>query len=197
MAIRITRNEEANCINFVGSSNPAYFNACLSAVINSDDPTRVDIINDVRTQNEQEVQYEFYAVNIDDFADRDGNSFADAQAMVDYINDQANVLGVSDVGADLNGVAVNFRLDDTQTSIIMDNGSSFGVNTIKAVPDTDGTVHIHAIGAGAPDENGEANEHKYFEGLEVGNASINGIVIPGGANDIANALNELFTVGAI
>ena len=42
-------------------------------------------------------------------------------------------MGVSDVGTDLNGVTVNFRLDQTNTSIIMDNGSAFGVNTIKAV----------------------------------------------------------------
>jgi len=196
MAIRITRNEEGNCITFVGSSNPAYFNACLSAQINADDATRVDIINDIRSQNEETTQYEFYAVSISDFADKDGNSFADAQAMVDYVNANANVIGVSSVGTNLNGVAVNFRLDDTSTSIIMDNGSSFGVNTIKAVADADGTIHIHAIGAGTPDGADEADEHKHFQGLEVGNVSVNGSTVSGGIQDIVNTLNELFTVGA-
>ena len=196
MAIRITRNEEGNCITFVGSSNPAYWNACLSAQINADDATRVDIINDIRSQNEETTQYEFYAVSIDDFADKDGNSFADAQAMVDYVNVNANVIGVSSVGTNLNGVAVNFRLDDTSTSIIMDNGSSFGVNTIKAVADADGTIHIHAIGAGTPDGADEADEHKHFQGLEVGNVSVNGSPVSGGIQDIVNTLNELFTVGA-
>ena len=196
MAIRITRNEEGNCITFVGSSNPAYWNACLSAQINSDDATRVDIINDIRSENEETTQYEFYAVDIADFADKDGNSFADAQAMVDYVNANANVVGVSSVGTNLNGVSVDFRLDDTSTSIIMDNGSSFGVNTIKAVADTDGTVHIHAIGAGTPEGSDEPNVHKHFEGLEVGNVSVNGSTVSGGIQDIVNTLNELFTVGA-
>jgi len=196
MAIRITRNEEGNCITFVGSSNPAYWNSCLSAQINADDASRVDIINDIRSQNEETTQYEFYAVSIDDFADKDGNSFADAQAMVDYVNANANVIGVSSVGTNLNGVSVDFRLDDTSTSIIMDNGSSFGVNTIKAVADADGTIHIHAIGAGIPEGADEPNEHKHFEGLEVGNVSVNGVAVSGGIQDIVNTLNELFTVGA-
>ena len=196
MAIRITRNEEGNCITFVGSSNPAYWNACLSAQINADDATRVDIINDIRSENEETTQYEFYAVDIVDFADKDGNSFADAQAMVDYVNANANVVGVSSVGTNLNGVSVDFRLDDTSTSIIMDNGSSFGVNTIKAVADTDGTIHIHAIGAGTPEGSDEPNVHKHFEGLEVGNVSVNGSAVSGGIQDIVNTLNELFTVGA-
>ena len=69
MAIRITRNEEGNCITFVGSSNPAYWNACLSAQINEGNSDRVDIINDIRTANDAEVQYEFYAVRYEDFAD--------------------------------------------------------------------------------------------------------------------------------
>ena len=195
MAIRITRNDAGNCINFVGSSNPAYWNACLSAVINSEDSNRVDIINDIRSENEDETQYEFYAVNYSDFADKDNNAFTSAQAMVDYINENANVIGVSGVGADLTDTVVNFRLDQTSTSIIMDNGSSFGVNTIKAVPDEDGTIHIHAIGAGVPNDEQDENDHKHFEKLVHTNVQINGNAVSGGLSDVCNALNELFTVG--
>lgn len=195
MAIRITRNDAGNCINFVGSSNPAYWNACLSAVINSEDSNRVDIINDIRSENEDEIQYEFYAVDYNDFADKDNNAFTSAQQMVDYVNENANVVGVSGVGADLTDTVVNFRLDQTSTSIIMDNGSAFGVNTIKAVPDTDGTIHIHAIGAGVPNDEQDENEHKHFEKLIHTNVQINGTAVSGGLNDVVNALNELFTVG--
>lgn len=195
MAIRITRNDAGNCINFVGSSNPAYWNACLSAVLNSEDGNRVDIINDIRSENEDEIQYEFYAVDFNDFADKDNNAFTTAQQMVDYVNENANVVGVSGVGADLTDTVVNFRLDQTSTSIIMDNGSSFGVNTIKAVADTDGTIHIHAIGAGAPNEEQDANDHKHFEKLVHTNVQINGVAAAGGLNDVVNQLNELFTVG--
>ena len=196
MAIRITRNEAGNCINFIGSTSPAYWNACLSAQINAEDSTRVDIINDIRTQNDENTQYEFYAVPFTDFADRDGNAFADAQAMVDYITTNANVIGVSEVGTSLTGIDVNFRLDQTSTSVIMDNGSAFGVNTIKAVADADGTIHIHAIGAGVPNGSEDADDHKHFEGLEHTRVSINGTAAAGGLQDVVNALNELFTVGA-
>lgn len=195
MAIRITRNDAGNCINFVGSSNPSYWNACLSAVINSENNKRVDIINDIRSENEDEIQYEFYAVEFTDFADKDNNQFASAQAMVDYINENANIIGVSGIGADLTDTVVNFRLDQTSTSIIMDNGSEFGVNTIKAVADTDGTIHIHAIGAGVPSGDESAGEHKHFQKLDHTNVQINGVAASGGLNDVVNALNELFTVG--
>ena len=196
MTIRISRNEAGNCINFIGSTQPAYWNSCLSAVINSDDADRVDIINDIRSANVADTQYEFYGVSYLDYGDKDGNSFASAQAMVDYINTNANVVGVSDVGADLTGVDVNFRLDQTSTSVIMDNGSAFGVNTIKAVADVDGTIHIHAIGAGVPSGSEDAGDHKHFEKLEHDRVSVNGTSVAGGLNDVVNTLNELFTVGA-
>mgnify|MGYP003639959338 FL=1 len=196
MTIRITRNAEGNCVNFIGSSQPAYWNACLSAVVNSDDSNRVNIVNDIRSESDANTKYEFYGVPFSEFADRDGNSFVDTQACIDYINANANVSGVSDTGADLTGVAVNFRLDATSTSVIMDNGSAFGVNTIKAVADVDGTIHIHAIGAGSPDGSEAANVLKHFEKLIHTNVSVNGTAVSGGLQDVANTLNELFTVGA-
>ena len=196
MAIRITRNEAGNCITFVGSSNPAYWNSCLSAQLNEGDANRVDIINDIRTANEATTQYEFYAVRFEDFADRDNNAFTSAQEMVDYVNTNANVIGLStEVGKDLTGISVDFRHDATSTSIIMDNGFAFGVNTIKAVGDADGTIHIHAIGTGTPD-NGDSHTRKHFEKLDHTLVSINGTAVPGGLQDVVNALNEYFTVGA-
>ena len=111
MGMRIVRNAEGNCINFVGSSNPAYWNACLSGQINELDANAVDVINDIRTANDENTQYEFYGIDYTEFLDKDGNAFADAQAAVEYINANANVLGLSESGISLNGVDVNFRLD--------------------------------------------------------------------------------------
>ena len=198
MTIKISRNAAGNCINFVGTSMPAYFNACLSGEVDSDDNTLVNVINDVQTANNPngEIRYEFYHIPFTEFADKDGNSFVDAQAAADYITQEGNVLGVSDTGTSLNGITVNFRLDQTSTSVIMDNGSAFGVNTIKAVPDVDGTIHIHAIGAGVPSDSSEPDTHKHFEGLGHTNVQVNGVPVSGGLNDVCNALNELFTVGA-
>ncbi len=196
MTIRISRNSSGNCLNFIGSSLPAYFNACLSGSVDSETGT-VNVINDIQTANNPngEVRYEFYQIPHTEFADKDGNDFVDAQACADYITQQGHVLGVSDTGTDLTGIAVNFRLDDTNTSIIMDNGSAFGVNTIKAVADADGTIHIHAIGAEAPNTSAAAHEHKHFEKLEVSSVSVEGAAVSGGINDVVNVLNELFTVG--
>ena len=177
---------------------PAYFNSCLSGTVDANDPTLVSVINDIQTQNNPngEIRYEFYQIPYTEFADKDGNEFADSQACADYITQEGNVLGVSDVGTSLNGITVNFRLDQTSTSVIMDNGAAFGVNTIKAVPNADGTIHIHAIGAGVPEDSDEPDDHKYYEQLEVNNVQINGSAVSGGINDVCNALNELFTVGA-
>jgi len=198
MTIRISRNAAGNCLNFLGSSMPAYFNACLSGQVDGDDNTLVNVVNDIQTANNPtgEVRYEFYQIPFTEFSDKDGNSFADAQAAADYISDQGNVIGAGDTGNDLTGVDVNFRLDDTHTSIIMDNGSAYGVNTIKAVADVDGTIHIHAIGAESPNTSAAAHSRKYYEKLDHTNVSINGNAASGGLNDVVDALNELFTVGA-
>ena len=198
MAIRIARNAAGNCINFIGSSMPAYYNACLSGSVDSNDSTLVNVINDIHTANNPngEVRYEFYQIPFTEFTDANGAAFADAQAAADYITQEGNVLGVSDTGTDLNGITVNFRLDQTSTSIIMDNGAAFGVNTIKAVPASDGTIHINAIGAGVPSDSSEPDTHEHFQGLQHTNVQINGVAVSGGINDVCNALNELFTVGA-
>ena len=186
--IRVVRNEQGNCVNFVGTTNPAYWNACLSAVVDDEDPTRISIINDIRTKDGSDPVYEFYKIPFTEFADADGNVFATAQETVDYITATCRVLGVSadSVGSDLTGESVCFSLDATSTSILFDIGYSYGVNTIKAVPHEDGTVHIVSI----------LGDRTLFSGLEAGLAcKADGSVIPGGLNDVANYLNELFTVG--
>lgn len=91
MPITIKRNESGNCINFVGTTSPAYWNACLSGEVDAEDNTRVNIINDIRSQGGPTV-YEFYKIAYTDFRDADGNPFASAQDAADYITNQANVL---------------------------------------------------------------------------------------------------------
>ena len=186
MAIRIERNEAGNCINFHGTTNPTYWNACLSGEVNELDTNTVNVINDVVTAQTGIEHYEFYQVPFTEFVDADGNGFASAQDTADYITLKANVIGNEGAGIDAIGQTICFDLDDTNTSIMLDNGFSFGVNTIKAVPDADGTIHIKS----------QTGDITHFYHLEVGNVCVNGEVIAGGLNDIANTLNELFTVGA-
>ena len=185
--IKIIRNEQGNCINFEGSSNPTYWNACLSGEVDSEDANAVNVINDVITSETGVTEYEFYKIPFTEFSDKDGNAFADATEAAAYITAQANVIGLGGSGTDLNGVNLCFRLDDTSTSILLDNGYHYGVNAIQAIAHADGTIHIVSVSGG---------DITHFYGLEVGNACIGTGVIAGGLNDVVNTLNELFTVGA-
>ena len=197
MTIRITRNAAGNCINFIGSSMPAYFNACLSGEVDPDDNTKVNIINDVQSEAQGQTRYEFYQIPYTELSDKDGAQFASAQEAADYVTSQGNVIGErGDVGRDLTGVAVDFRLDPTQTSIIMDNGSQWGVNTIKAVANADGTIHIKSIGQGIPTGSEEPADNTLWQALDHKLVSIDSNAVTGGLNDVVNALNELFEVGA-
>ena len=188
MAIRIQRNEAGNCINFHGASNPTYWNACLSGEVDSVDTNTVNVINDIITAQTGETEYEFFRVPYTEFVDADGNAFTDAQATADYITLKANVIGLSGEGIDLTDETVCFSLDATSTSIMMDTGHAFGVNTIKAVPNADGTVHIVS--------NDGADDITHFHHLDAANTCVNGVAVSGGLQDVVNTLNELFTVGA-
>ena len=186
MAIRIVRNEQGNCINFFGSSNPTYWNACLSAEVDSVNTDSVNVINDIITSQTGTTQYEFFRIPYTEFVDSDGNSFVDAQAAADYITEKANVIGLGGGGTDLTGQNVCFKLDDTSTSIMLDNGFAFGVNTIKAVAEG-GDINIVS----------ELGDIVHFTNLQVGYVcGDDGNVVAGGLNDVINYLNELFTVGA-
>ena len=183
MAIRITRNEAANCINFVGSTNPAYFNACLSAEINSEDSNRIDIINDIRTQTGGVTAYEFYAVLYTDFADKDGTAFANAQAAVDYINENANV--ANNTGRFLLSAtdSIDFTTDQTETTVLLDNGDAYAVNSIRAVANDEGHIDIikHSV------------DVIIYSGLRLANASIDGTSVTQTLATAVNELNSLFS----
>ncbi len=91
MIIRIVRNESGNCINFYGSSNPTYWNACLSGEVDLEDNTLVNIVNDIKTSANGTKEYEFFKIPYTVFRDADGNTFADANAVASYIDINGNV----------------------------------------------------------------------------------------------------------
>ena len=195
MAIKIIRNEEANCITFRGTSVPAYFNACLSGVVSNDDPDLINVRNDIRSQSQVDDFFEFSNIHYSEFEDKDGNPFASALDVANYVTEQGNVLGLNNAGEDLTNITVNFKLDQTSTSIVLDNGYSFGVNTIKAVADG-GLIKINSIAEGVPNENNTPSTRVHFEKLDHTLVTVNGNPVAGGLNDVINTLNELFTVGA-
>ena len=91
MSIKIQRNEAGNCINFFGTEQPTYWNACLSGIVNSSNPDAVDVRNDIRSINAAEDKYEFFGIHYTEFLDAEGNPFASASAVADYITENGNV----------------------------------------------------------------------------------------------------------
>ena len=79
MAIKIARNEQGNCINFYGSSNPTHWNACLSGEVDPQDNSLVNIVNDITTSQSGATKYEFFNIPYTEFLDEESNSFANAQ----------------------------------------------------------------------------------------------------------------------
>ena len=187
MAIRVERNEQGNCVNFHGSSNPTYWNACLTASVDETLTDTINVVNDIITAQTGVTEYEFYQIPYTEFTRADNSDFSNAQETADYITASARVVGIApeSTGNDLTGVTVCFKLDDTSTSIILDNGYSFGVNTIKAVAEG-GLIDIKSI----------TGDRTLFSQLDPSNTCVNDASVSGGLNDVINTLNELFTVGA-
>jgi len=181
MAIQIIRNEAGNCVTFQGSSNPVYWNACLSGEVDSSDNTLINIKNDIRTISESEIVYEFFKIPYTTFKDADGSSFSNAQDCADYITAECNVLGSigQQVASDTD--EFNFFLDSKDNTIIISTGDYFPVNTIHAVLDS-GTLSISSITGGKV----------YYSNINLDNISINGSLISGTDTEKINTLNALF-----
>ena len=95
MTIQIVRNTDGNCITFRGSTNPAYWNACLSAEVDPTYSDRINVINDIATADQNETIYEFYKIPYTEFRDADNNPFASAADTAAYITAQGNVIDVA------------------------------------------------------------------------------------------------------
>ena len=186
MAIRIVRNDAGNCVNFYGTTNPTYWNACLSGEVDPTDNTKINIINDIRTAAEGETIYEFYQMEFTEFADADGNTFATAQEAADYITEKANVHGNDGTGYALTSTdTLDMSRDATNTTVLFDDGSAHAVNSIQAVVADDGTITIQTKG----DE-----PTALYTGLFHTNVYIGGNLITGTAQGVVNNLNALFQV---
>ena len=185
MSIRIQRNANGNAINFIGSSQPAYWNSCLSGQVNSDDATRVDVVNDIRTTDSDKPFYEFYGIPYTEFTDRDGNSFADASAAAAYITAEANVVGGGTFIFSASDT-LDVSRDATNTNLLFSTGDSYGVNAIKAVAQEDGNITITENVAGGSD---------LFTDIRPASVTVGGDKPTSvTATAVVNTLNALFTV---
>ena len=186
MAIRIVRNDAGNCVNFYGTTNPTYWNACLSGEVDPTDNTKLNIINDIRTAAEGQTIYEFYQMDFTEFADADGNAFASAQEAADYVTEKANVHGNAGDGYALTASdTLDMSRDATNTTVLFDDGSAHAVNSIQAVVASNGTITIQTKGN---------DPTSLYTGLFHTNVYIGGNLITGTAQGVVNSLNALFSV---
>ena len=184
MSIRIQRNENANAITFVGSSQPAYWNNCLEGEVNETDATRVNVVNTVRTVDSDSKVYEFFAVPFTEFRTALGTAFSTAQECADYITAQANAtaIGIIEFGAT---DVVDFQRDATNTTILASTGHSYPVNSIKAVGEADGTITIKEN----VDDGTDLMRFVRKANVTFGGQTQAQQLVP-----VVNALNGLFTV---
>ena len=128
MSIKIKRNDAGNCIEFQGSSNPVYWNACLSGEVDSSNTTLVNIINDIKTAQAGSDQYEFFRIPYTEFLDEDGLVFNNAQEVADYVTLKGNVAAADDINVGYKGVFdASTNLDPTDASPV--NGNWYFIGT--------------------------------------------------------------------
>lgn len=181
MAIRIIRNEAGNCVTFQGSSNPVYWNSCLSGEVDITETQLINIKNDVRSIDESETVYEFYRIPYTDFQSSDGNSFNTPQECASYITAECNVLGSIGQQVASDSDTFNFYLDSKDNTIIMSTGDYFPVNTIHAVLESDSLSISSIIGS-----------KTYYSNINLSNVSISSSVLTGTNAEKINTLNALF-----
>ena len=145
MAIRVTRNDAGNCITFVGSTNPVYWNSCLSAQINENNTNNIDVINDIRSIEEGTTVYEFFNIPYTDFQDKDGNDFDSPSAAADYITVNANVVSNTGTFAFSQLDELDAQREATNTTVLFSNGDIHAVNSLVASADTDGTIKVSTV----------------------------------------------------
>jgi len=179
--IQIIRNEAGNCVTFQGSSNPVYWNSCLSGEVDYLDASLINIKNDIRTASESEIVYEFYNIPYTDFLDSSGNGFANALECAEYITAECNVLGSIGEQVASDSDAFDFSLDAKDNTVLMSTGDYFPVNTIQATLN-DGKLDVNSI----------TGSKVYYSNINPNNLSMNSSLMTGTSESKVNTLNALF-----
>ena len=183
MPITVARNAAGNCINFLGTTHPAYWNACLSAEVDDVDDDRINVINNIRTLDGDGTVYEFYKIPYTEFRNADGDAFATAQDAAEYITSQCNAAGNTGRFALASADSIDFDTDATSTTILLDNGDSYAASSIRAVGSDDGHIDILK----------HSGDFAIYTGLRLANATISGVQVTQVLSTAINELNALFS----
>lgn len=186
--IRVVRNDAGNCINFYGTSNPSYWNACLSASIDQEFPDRINVRNDIRSAEESSDVFEFYQIPYTTFLDKDGNAFESPAEAAQYITDNAHVIGGTGTYIFSETETLDAHREDTNTTVLFSNGDIFAVNSLRAYDAPNGTITIETI---------RANKEVY-KNIRFYNVTVNsGAVSFNTLSAAVDRLNEVLSGGAV
>ena len=185
MTIQIKRNNAGNCITFVGSSKPVYFNSCLSGRVNPDDSSRIDIINDINTTDVNNPAFEFFAVDYTLFRDADNNSFATAQDAADYVTAQGNTIGNTGTFELQDHNSLSFTKTSDGLTILVDNGDAHALETLSARVDQNDNTKLEITNHTA--------SRSLYSNISPNNVLYNNdLLLTGSLNDMVNQLNAYF-----
>ena len=182
--IRVVHNHAGNCINFFNSTQPVFWNGCLSAEVAAGTTDRINIENNIRDVGAGSSIYEFFRVPYTLFVDADNVGFSSAQGAVDYINDAANTISQTNRFILSDADTIDFKVDDSFSTILLDNGDSYPTDYLKASASGD-NINITTLQA--------SSDIVIYEGLRVANVTINGVGLGTTQANVVNDLNSLFT----
>ena len=191
MAIKVTRNDAGNCITFVGSTNPVYWNSCLEGEINEDNSNNVNVVNKIRTVEEGVTIYEFFNLPYTDFQDKDGNDFVSPSDCAEYITANANVLSNTGTFIFSQTDLLDAQRDATDTTVLFSNGDIFAVNSLQASSQADGTIKISTVRG-----NKDIYTHLRYYNVSVLDGAVTGFNTIDAAVDRLNEVLGGTTVGS-
>ena len=182
--IRVVHNHAGNCINFYNSTQPVYWNGCLEASVAVGTTDRINIENNIRDVGAGSSIYEFFRVPYTLFVNSDNVEFSSAQDAVDYINDAANTISQTSRFILSDSDTIDFKIDDSFSTILLDNGDEYPTDYLKASASGD-NINITTRQA--------SSDITIYEGLRVANVTINGVGLGTTQANVVNDLNSLFT----
>lgn len=192
--IQIYSDTQKGCIFFDNSTVEPKFLGTIVAEIKADETDRIRVYRtDRRESDGVTFRTIFKRLNPSRVQNQDGQDLVGTLGytiaeVVDYINEQASSYQAATAARPALDDHPNFALDATGTSIMVDNGESFGVNTIKAILGDDGLIDIVS-------SDFSGNAVAFYEDCPTDVFQIAGNTVTGGPNDVVNKLNELFTAG--
>jgi len=182
--IRVVHNHAGNCINFYNSTQPVFWNGCLSASVAAGTTDRINIENSIRDVGTGSSIYEFFRVPYTLFVDADNVGFTSAQGAVNYINDAANTISQTSRFILSDADTIDFKVDDSFSTILLDNGDEYPTDYLKASASGD-NINITTLQS--------SSEIIIYEGLRVANVTVNGVGLGTTQGNVVNDLNSLFT----